>query len=312
LDLLRIGTKVTRLNLVDYADGMALFFQAQHRTASEGRARLLQLARKRLEASISSMSTNFVATLQLGPHLLLCAISFLPGSRIPQGEVLREMASLSSQSKEQEECVRGAVAAFQVVIAERMEVRWHTLAWARWARALLDSVLLQRTSYSGRAAASAYYFAFDRSCNPVLEEAAEKCERALRLDASHRMARRLRAEVWYRQSGFAEEDRKRVLLGDAVQEMEVLVAEMEARYYTNPYSGNGDSRDTQRRLDASLDDAEEEFNDLDASRLLLLKLLLCKRSIQMKAWSETPTPEASNELRGLALVRTEPSLAQRI
>eukprot|EP01119_Soliformovum_irregulare_P018159 TRINITY_DN5508_c0_g1_i4.p1 TRINITY_DN5508_c0_g1~~TRINITY_DN5508_c0_g1_i4.p1 ORF type:complete len:1482 (-),score=512.19 TRINITY_DN5508_c0_g1_i4:32-3964(-) len=59
---------ITHMNIIDYADGMSLYYEALERpiTMSATRDRLLNLAKDKLETSLASMANNLVALLQLG------------------------------------------------------------------------------------------------------------------------------------------------------------------------------------------------------------------------------------------------------
>ena len=63
-----LGVKVAHLNLIDFADGMALYYEAENRTDNVNtQLRLLDIAQARLKSSLSqSGNSNFNAILQLG------------------------------------------------------------------------------------------------------------------------------------------------------------------------------------------------------------------------------------------------------
>ena len=65
---IQLHSRIVHLNLIDYADGMALYYEANNKTDNTNtQLRLLSLARKRLESSLSqSGNFNYMATLQLG------------------------------------------------------------------------------------------------------------------------------------------------------------------------------------------------------------------------------------------------------
>ena len=111
-DLQHIAAKITHLNLIDYADGMAMYYEAINRTSNkETQRRLLQLSRNRLEASLSAMSSNYLAVFQLG-------------------NVLREMALVLQH--DQGDCLANAIKAFESVIAQRCETSLHAQAYERY------------------------------------------------------------------------------------------------------------------------------------------------------------------------------------
>jgi len=63
-----LGTQVTHTNLIDYADGMSLYFETLERPESETetRRRLLDMSKLKLESFCASSPGNYQALLQLG------------------------------------------------------------------------------------------------------------------------------------------------------------------------------------------------------------------------------------------------------
>eukprot|EP01132_Coremiostelium_polycephalum_P005864 gene5864-7293_t len=72
-DIIELKTMITRLNIIDYADGMSLYYKSILSKNSHSRNRLLSIARERLEKSLHSMSTNYSAIFQLGNVIRLMA-----------------------------------------------------------------------------------------------------------------------------------------------------------------------------------------------------------------------------------------------
>lgn len=63
-DIQGLKTRVKRMNLVEYADGMALYFQSMSKSGRAQRhtqQRLLSLAHQRLQVACSTMGSNFDA-----------------------------------------------------------------------------------------------------------------------------------------------------------------------------------------------------------------------------------------------------------
>jgi len=66
-DILEMKTLITRLNIIDYADGMKLYYKSMKENVDpKSIKRLLSVSRNRLEKSLHSMSTNYTAYFQLG------------------------------------------------------------------------------------------------------------------------------------------------------------------------------------------------------------------------------------------------------
>lgn len=65
---IELHSRIVHLNLIDYADGMALYYEAENRNDNPNtQVRLLSLARTRLESSLSQSGIiNFSTNLQLG------------------------------------------------------------------------------------------------------------------------------------------------------------------------------------------------------------------------------------------------------
>ncbi|EFA86726.1 hypothetical protein PPL_00531 [Heterostelium album PN500] len=73
-DIIEMRTQITRLNIIDYADGMSLYFKSQQlKKENNARNRLLSISKSRLEQSLHSMSTNYAAIFQLGNVIRLMA-----------------------------------------------------------------------------------------------------------------------------------------------------------------------------------------------------------------------------------------------
>eukprot|EP01117_Protostelium_nocturnum_P004713 TRINITY_DN1709_c0_g1_i1.p1 TRINITY_DN1709_c0_g1~~TRINITY_DN1709_c0_g1_i1.p1 ORF type:complete len:1608 (-),score=618.00 TRINITY_DN1709_c0_g1_i1:52-4875(-) len=72
-DILETRTRVTHLDIIEFADGMYLYHEADGRDEPDVKLRLLELAKSRLEISMKSMSSNQIALLQLGNIFMLIA-----------------------------------------------------------------------------------------------------------------------------------------------------------------------------------------------------------------------------------------------
>ncbi|KAK5577688.1 hypothetical protein RB653_002633 [Dictyostelium firmibasis] len=73
-DIKAINTLVSRLNIIDYADGMSLYYKSMAAGLnSRSKNRLLTISKDRLEESIHSMSTNHNAIFQLANVIRLLA-----------------------------------------------------------------------------------------------------------------------------------------------------------------------------------------------------------------------------------------------
>ncbi|KYQ92909.1 hypothetical protein DLAC_05501 [Tieghemostelium lacteum] len=73
-DIKELTTIITRLNIIDYADGMSLYYKSMLlKENNKAKQRLLSISKSRLEQSLSSMSTNYLAIFQLGNVIRLMA-----------------------------------------------------------------------------------------------------------------------------------------------------------------------------------------------------------------------------------------------
>ncbi|EGC32510.1 hypothetical protein DICPUDRAFT_15088, partial [Dictyostelium purpureum] len=73
-DIIEIKTLITRLNIIDYADGMSLYYKSMGRGLSHSsKTRLLTISQTRLEESLHSMSTNYNSIFQMGNVIRLIA-----------------------------------------------------------------------------------------------------------------------------------------------------------------------------------------------------------------------------------------------
>jgi tetratricopeptide (TPR) repeat protein len=124
-DIVALNTRVAHLNLIDYADGMALYYEAENRVSNlDTQRRLLQLARIRLESCLESMANNTVAMLQLS-------------------NILRVMASKLKNESEQLECFEKACSGFETItksspdesIKRKAHFLWAKTLWTKTKRA---------------------------------------------------------------------------------------------------------------------------------------------------------------------------------
>ncbi|PRP79299.1 ABC transporter B family member 11-like [Planoprotostelium fungivorum] len=83
-DILNIKTHVAHLNLVEFADGMFLFHEAQERHDVDSQLRLLSLAQIKLTNSINTMIGNEMASLQMGNMFYLTGKILVNRSKDPQ------------------------------------------------------------------------------------------------------------------------------------------------------------------------------------------------------------------------------------
>ncbi|GAM27028.1 hypothetical protein SAMD00019534_102030 [Acytostelium subglobosum LB1] len=73
-DIVELKTQITRLNIIDYADGMSLYYKAlESKSDDRSKRRLLDISQSMLKRSLHSMSTNYGAIFQLGNVQMLMA-----------------------------------------------------------------------------------------------------------------------------------------------------------------------------------------------------------------------------------------------
>lgn len=89
-----LDTSVRHLNIVSYADGMLLYFEALERPSSDSQAilRLLSLAREHLEDSLRQMSGNYLTYIQLAAVLQMHS-KYLSRSQYQEIEQYRSKAN---------------------------------------------------------------------------------------------------------------------------------------------------------------------------------------------------------------------------
>ena len=102
-DIIDLGAKITHLNLIDYADGMSLYYEAQNRENNPStQKRLLQLSSLKLESSLLSMSTNYLAVFQLGNVMKAMASKLTGNDRIRCLE--KSISAYSTVAKQRANC----------------------------------------------------------------------------------------------------------------------------------------------------------------------------------------------------------------
>ena len=119
---LSLRSRSVHLNIIDYADGMALYYEAENRNDNPNtQRRLLRLARVRLEASLSqSGHANYTAILQLG-------------------NINRSLAVRSTGS-ESEEYFQKAAAAFERLTKSNCPISLKHQAYVLWAKTMWKQV----------------------------------------------------------------------------------------------------------------------------------------------------------------------------
>ncbi|EAL69344.1 hypothetical protein DDB_G0276089 [Dictyostelium discoideum AX4] len=100
-DIKAINTLVSRLNIIDYADGMSLYYKSMATGLnSKSKNRLLTISKDRLEESIHSMSTNHNAMFQLANVIRLLA------KTTDNDNIKRELFTLAENTVSQLEQLR--------------------------------------------------------------------------------------------------------------------------------------------------------------------------------------------------------------
>ncbi|KAN0003830.1 hypothetical protein ACTFIZ_009989 [Dictyostelium cf. discoideum] len=100
-DIKAINTLVSRLNIIDYADGMSLYYKSMATGLnSKSKNRLLTISKDRLEESIHSMSTNHNAIFQLANVIRLLA------KTTDNDNIKRELFTLAENTVSQLEQLR--------------------------------------------------------------------------------------------------------------------------------------------------------------------------------------------------------------